>query len=47
MKGFITGIAAMVLISGAAAIYFEAIADFSSMRAFTSEGSVRLDDQRR
>lgn len=43
MRGFLTGVAALVIISGAAAIYFETIADFSSQRAFTSEGSVRLD----
>ncbi|HEX2258106.1 MAG TPA: hypothetical protein VHG92_15665 [Afifellaceae bacterium] len=47
MKGFLTGVAAVVIISGAAAIYFEAVADYSSQRAFTSQGSVRLDEPRR
>ena len=47
MKGFLTGVAALVIISGAAAIYFETIADYSSARAFTSPGSVRLDEPAR
>lgn len=47
MNGFLTGIAAMVIIAGGAAIYFEAFADYSAMRFYTSEGSVRLDEPAR
>lgn len=47
MRGFLTGIAAMVIIAGAAAIYFETVADYSSMSSYTSQGSVRLDEPAR
>jgi hypothetical protein len=47
VSGFLTGLAAMVVIAGAAAIYFEAVADYSAMTSYTSQGSVRLDEPAR
>jgi hypothetical protein len=43
MKAFLIGVAAMVVISGGAALYYATIADLSAAQRFTSEGAVRLD----
>jgi hypothetical protein len=43
MKGFLIGVAAMIVISGGAALYYATIADLSATQRFTSPEAVRLD----